>query len=44
MTDGYNPFPICTACLTIGKEVVKGGKKDNMQARKEKVAKFYSGK
>jgi len=32
MTDGYNSFPICTACLAIGKKVVKGGKKDNMQA------------
>ena len=39
MTDGYNSFPICTACLVIGKKVVKGGKKDNMQARNDKIAK-----
>jgi len=44
MTDGYNSFPICTACLAIGKKVVKEGKKENMQARKEKIAKVNAGK
>ena len=39
MTDGYNFFPICTTCLAIGKKVVKGGKNDNIQARKDKIAK-----
>ena len=39
MTDGYNSFPICTTCLAIGKKVVNGGKKDNIQAIKEKIAK-----
>jgi hypothetical protein len=38
MTDGYNSFPMCSACLAIGKKAGKGGNKDNMQARKEKIA------
>jgi len=44
MTDGYNSFSICTTCLDIGKKVVNGGKKDNMHAQKEKVAKLNAGK
>ena len=38
MTKGYNCFPICTACIGNGKAVVKGGKKEAIQARKERIA------
>ena len=42
MTDGYNCFPICVACLEKGKKVVKGNKKNAIQARKERDARAAS--
>ena len=36
LTDGYKRYPICTDCMTDGKDVVKHGNQDKMQARKEK--------
>ena len=38
MTKGYDCFPICTACIGMGKDVVKGAKKDAIQARNERIA------
>jgi hypothetical protein len=38
MTKGYDCFPICTACIGMGKDVVKGTKKDAIQARNERIA------
>ena len=38
MTGGYNCFPICVDCIASGKKVVKGRKKDEQQARKERIA------
>ena len=39
MTEGYNCFPICTACLSSRKKVVNGDIVDNMQTRREKITK-----
>ena len=39
MTDGFKCFPICVDCLSIGKKPTHIGKKDAMQAKKEKTAK-----
>ena len=39
MTDGHNCYPICTDCTESGKDVMKQGKQDKIQARKEKQAK-----
>ena len=42
MTDGYNCFPICVTRLEKGKKVVKGNKKNAIQARKERDARAAS--
>ena len=39
VTGGYNCFPICVDCLKSGKKVVTKGRKNEMQARKEKAMK-----
>ena len=36
LTDRYKCYPICTDCMVDGKDVVKHGKQEKMQARKEK--------
>ena len=43
MTGGYDCFPICVACLEKGKKVAKSNKKNEIQARKERVAIAASG-
>ena len=43
MTGGYNSFPICVACIEKGKTPMKGGKKNELQARKERMAIAASG-
>ena len=39
LTGGYNCFPICVNCLDGGKKVVTRGRKNEMEARKEKERK-----
>ena len=38
MTGGYNCYPICVVCIGKKKKVVKGNKKNAIQARKEREA------
>ena len=44
LSGGYNCFPICVACLRGGKKVVTKGRKNEMQARKEKAMKAKAAK
>ena len=39
MSNGYQCFPICIACLDNKKSIVHKGKKDQLQAKKEKAEK-----
>ena len=39
MSDGYQCFPICIACLDNMKSIVQEGKKDQLHAKKEKAEK-----
>ena len=34
MSDGHKCYPLCADCITDGKDVVKHGKQDKMQAKK----------
>ena len=43
MSGGYNCFPICVNCLKSGKKVATKGRKNEMQARKEKVMRARAG-
>ena len=37
LTDGYCCYPICIPCLDSGSKVVRGRKKDEVQAKKESI-------
>ena len=44
LSGGYNYFSICVNCLGSGKSVVTKGRKNEMQARKEKAMKAKAAK
>ena len=44
LTGGYNCFPVCVSCLDSGKKVVTRGRKNEMEARKEKERKAKAAK
>ena len=38
MTGGYNCFPMCILCIDNGKKAVHTGRKNELQARNEQIA------